>query len=113
MSKEIEKIFELSKVKKDGFTVDLEGNEINRKKGYVIALNETQNSFGYAGLVKAYNVAKSKGIYVGGWFEEEEGLYYFDASVIVETEKEARRLARKEKQKAYFNLENGKSIKIK
>lgn len=61
---------------------------------------------------KLKKYAKSKGIYVGGWFEEEEGLYYFDASVIVRTKREAERLARKEKQKAYFNLGKGESVII-
>lgn len=87
----------------EGFTADLNGKLV-AGVGYVVALAETQNSFGDLGLAKVCEIAKKRGTYIGGWLEKNSGLYYFDASVIIKDIDEAKEFARKEKQMAIFDL---------
>lgn len=108
----IKLIYEFGKTQEKGFTVDLNGNPVECE-GFVVALRETQNSFEFDGLVKAYNVAKEKGIYVGGWYEQDTGLYYFDACVIVETFNEAVIKAIEEGQRAFYDLKGGKEYNLR
>ena len=82
--------------------------------GYAVAVAGTQNSFGLDGLA---NVVK----YVedhpevnafGGWYNSENGMYYFDATVIVDDLAAAMELGRINKQLAIFDLENLKEIRL-
>lgn len=98
---------------KDGFTV----NAVTLQPvttGYAVAVADTQNSFGLAGLA---NVVKYVGEHpninaFGGWYNRENKMYYFDATVIVEDLKNAIELGRANKQIAIFDLTNGLPINL-
>ena len=82
--------------------------------GYAVAVANTQNSFGFEGLI---NVVK----YVydhpdinafGGWYNSENNMYYFDATVIVNDLAAAKELGRINKQIAIFDLANLEEIRL-
>lgn len=98
---------------KDGFTVNAATLQ-PVTRGYAVAVADTQNSFGLEGLA---NVVK----YVfdhpeinafGGWYNRENNMYYFDATIIVEDFTAALDLGRIHKQIAIFDLANGLQIDL-
>ena len=98
---------------KEGFTVNA-SNLQPVTTGYAVAVSDTQNSFGFEGLA---NVVK----YVeehpeinafGGWYNSENNMYYFDATVIVDDLTVAKELGRLNKQIAIFDLENLEEIRL-
>lgn len=96
----------------DGFTASLDGSEVPTS-GYVVALAETQGSFGVTGFLHAANVAKEKQCYLGGWLDAESGLYYFDAVRIFPDLGEALDAGRAQDQIAIWNIEESKEIRLK
>lgn len=76
--------------------------------GFVVAVKDTQNSFGAAGLrrVVEYQRTHSECTAFGGWLDTETGLYYYDACIIVHTISEAVALAKENEQIAFFCLDN-------
>lgn len=98
---------------KDGFTVNA-ANLQPVTKGYAVAVADTQNSFGFEGLV---NVVKYVGDHseinaFGGWYNTENNMYYFDATVIVNDLESAKELGRINKQIAIFDLANLEEIRL-
>ena len=98
---------------KEGFTVNAATLQ-PVTTGYAVAVAATQNSFGLEGLA---NVVK----YVdehpeinafGGWYNSQNRMYYFDATVIIEDLKTAIELGRANKQIAIFDLANGLPINL-
>lgn len=98
---------------KDGFTVNAATLQ-PVTTGYAVAVAATQNSFGLEGLA---NVVK----YVdehpeinafGGWYNSENKMYYFDATVIIEDLKTAVEIGRANKQIAIFDLVRGLPIEL-
>lgn len=90
----------------DGYTVD--ANTLQPiTTGYAVAVAATQNSFGPEGLAKVVQYVQdySNVSAFGGWYNSEDGQYYFDATVIVATKAEAVALARVNKQMAFFCLD--------
>lgn len=98
---------------KDGFTVNA-ANLQPVKKGYAVAVADTQNSFGFEGLE---NVVKYVSDHpeinaFGGWYNTENNMYYFDATVIVNDLEAAKELGRINKQIAIFDLANLEEIRL-
>lgn len=98
---------------KEGFTVNAATLQ-PVTTGYAVAVADTQNSFGLEGLA---NVIK----YVdehpeinafGGWYNSENKMYYFDATVIVEDLAAAIELGRMHKQIAIYDLTNNLPIEL-
>lgn len=73
------------------------------KRGWAVALKETQNSFGKKGAEKVIKIAleKSAGI-VGGWKYGKD--FYFDAVLIIEDEEEATRLGIENEQIGIYEI---------
>lgn len=98
---------------KDGFTVNA-ANLQPVTKGYAVAVADTQNSFGLEGLA---NVVKYVSDHpeinaFGGWYNSQNNMYYFDATVIVEDLAAALELGRINKQIAIYDLANGLPIDL-
>lgn len=85
-----------------GFTVKIPNLE-PVTTGWVVAMKETQNSFGDEGLQRVIEVAQRTTQIVGGW--KEGDLFYWDASFIVQSEKEAVQIGIENGQIAIFNLD--------
>ena len=98
---------------KDGFTVNA-ANLQPVTKGYAVAVADTQNSFGLEGLA---NVVKYVSDHpeinaFGGWYNSQNNMYYFDATVIVDDLAAALELGRINKQLAIYDLTNGLPIDL-
>lgn len=98
---------------KEGFTVNAATLQ-PIKKGYAVAVAETQNSFGLKGLANVVKyVSEHPEINAfGGWYNTDNNMYYFDATVIVEDLAAAIELGRINKQIAIFDLTKGEPIAL-
>ena len=98
---------------KDGFTV----NAVTLQPittGYAVAVAYTQNSFGLEGLANVVKyVSEHPEINAfGGWYNKENNMYYFDATIIVEDLAAALDLGRMHKQIAIYDLTNNLPIEL-
>lgn len=98
---------------KEGFTVDA-ANLQSVTTGYAVAVADTQNSFGLEGLanvVKYVSEHPEINAY-GGWYNSENNMYYFDATIIVDDLETAEDIGRLNNQLAIFDLANLKEIRL-
>lgn len=98
---------------KEGFTVNAETLQ-PVTRGYAVAVAATQNAFGLEGLanVVKYVFGHPEINAFGGWYNSENNMYYFDATLIVEDLQKALELARLNKQLAIFDLANLREIRL-
>jgi len=97
-----------------GFTIDARTGEIPTS-GYCVALAQTQNSHGLDGLARVLSLIQSgttRATCVGGWLDTESGLYYYDATVLVQDRAAAEALGRANKQLAIFCLDTCEEIRL-
>ncbi len=89
----------------EGYTVNARTLE-PITQGYSVAVQGTQNSFGDAGLQRVidYQAMHPECSAFGGWLNTKNGLYYYDACIIVSTKSEAIALAKANKQISFFCL---------
>ena len=98
---------------KDGFTVNA-ANLQPVTTGYAVAVANTQNSFGFkvlANVVKYVSEHPEVNAF-GGWYNSDNNMYYFDATVIVNDLEAAKELGRINKQIAIFDLANLTEIRL-
>ena len=98
---------------KEGFTVNAATLQ-PITAGYAVAVADTQNSFGFEGLanVVQYVTEHPEVNAFGGWYNSENNMYYYDATVIVNDLEAAKELGRVNKQIAIFDLANLKEIRL-
>lgn len=94
-----------------GFTYNIRTNSFV-KYGYVVAYQETQDSFGEEGLKKVLEHALSHGGIIGGWLNSENKRYYFDSCRVFKKREEALEFGRQNKQLAIFDLTNLEEIRL-
>ena len=97
----------------DGFTIDKNTME-PITAGYSVVVAGTQNSFGNYGAARviAYANTHPEVNALGGWYNSENGQYYFDAVIICNTLAEALELAKANDQIAIFDLNNLQEIRL-
>ena len=97
---------------KEGFTVSAATLQ-PVKSGYAVAVADTQNSFGLAGLANVVKyVSEHPEINAfGGWYNSENNMYYFDATIIVDDLETAKDIGRLNNQLAIFDLANLEEIR--
>ena len=97
----------------EGYTIDAKTMQ-PVTAGYAVAVANTQNSFGPEGLAKVveYVAAHPEVNAFGGWYDSESGLYYYDATIIVNDLNEALELGRKNGQLAIFDLARLEEIRL-
>ena len=98
---------------KEGFTVNAATLQ-PVTTGYAVAVADTQNSFGFDGLanVVQYVSEHPEVNAFGGWYNSENNMYYYDATVIVDDLATAKELGRINNQIAIFDLANLKEIRL-
>lgn len=98
---------------KEGFTVDAATLQ-PIKSGYAVAVADTQDSFGFEGLKKVVKyISEHPEINAfGGWYNTENNMYYFDATIIVKDLEAAIDLGRIHRQIAIYDLTNGLPIEL-
>lgn len=101
----IERIYQIAKENPNGFTLNLETFTFIQS-GWIVAMKETQNSFGIEGLHKAYEVAINTSKTLGGWKDGKR--FYFDAVIVVKNEYEATRSGIENEQLAIYHLDSGR-----
>lgn len=105
------KIKAIAKANKDGFTISLIDFQ-PPKKGFCVAMNLTQDHFGDEGLKKVIKIAENSTFTIGGWFDNQQNLFYYDCVMIVEDKETALKLGKANKQLAIFDLEKKKEIRL-
>ena len=97
----------------DGFTCDKNTFQ-PITKGYCVAVADTQNSFDNIGAAKvaAYVCSHNDVNAVGGWFNSDNKKYYYDAVIVVNSLKVAKKLGRLNKQIAIFDLNKLVEIRL-
>lgn len=97
-----ERLLEVASENPTGFTISLTDFQ-PVKRGWAVALKETQNCFGRVGAEKVISIAleKSSGI-VGGWKYDKD--FYFDAVLIIESEEEATKLGIENEQIGIYEI---------
>lgn len=101
-------------------TANTEGFTINAATfapvttGYAVAVKDTQNSFGFAGMVEVYKYiqAHPEVNALGGWYNSENGKFYFDATIVVNDLATALELGRANDQIAIFDLNTLTEIRL-
>ena len=94
-----------------GYAVSMMGNE----KTYKLFGNDVVKEILISGAVKLYvkdndDILSLPGMYLGSWIAD--GVLYLDISNVIDNEHDALRMAVANKQKAYYDLNNAKTIEI-
>lgn len=95
----------------DGFTVELPTLKAVTE-GISVSYLETQNSFDSQGLEKVITHALTHNKVVGGWFNAENGKYYYDSCQIFTNRNEAIEFGKANKQIAIFDISKLELIKL-
>ena len=74
-----DKVWAFSQTHPDGFTIDIR-TMTEPTEGIAVSYAATQNSHSRDQLDKVVSHALNHDGYVGGWFNSEDGLYYFDST---------------------------------
>ena len=74
-----DKVWAFSQAHPDGFTIDIR-TMTEPTEGIAVSYAATQNSHSREKLVKVVSHALLHDGYVGGWYNSEDGLYYFDST---------------------------------
>lgn len=113
MNATIKTIAAIAAMNAAGFTINAETLQ-PVTSGYAVAIRETQNSFGNAGIASVLDVVKAgKANAIGGWYDEQSGLYYYDATLVVNNLEQAIRLGIENDQLAIFDLNTMTEIRLK
>lgn len=102
MNKLLHNIKALKVSNPEGFTVYLP-DLTPVMKGWVVALEETQNSFGDEGLKKVLEVAMRETKIIGGWQSDKK--WYWDAVVVFSDEEAATKFGIENNQIGIYNIE--------
>jgi len=100
-SKLKERIKEIVEQNKLGFTLYLPSLEF-ANSGWVIANDLTQSFHGDEGLDKALKFAMRYNRLLGGWLEESNGLFYYDAVILEPDKKKALELMKMHNREAFL-----------
>ncbi len=108
-----ERVRNLSQFRPDGFTVDVRTMQMPTE-GIAVAYAATQGCHSREGLVAVVKHALEHNGYVGGWYDSESGLYYFDSTRLFPEEQhdEALQFARDNGQLAVYVLSTGEEIRL-
>ena len=74
-----DKVWAFSQTHPDGFTIDIR-TMTEPTEGIAVSYEATQNSHSRDQLDKVVSHALNHDGYVGGWYNSEDGLYYFDST---------------------------------
>ena len=108
-----EQVWNLSQFRPDGFTVDIRTMEAPAE-GIAVAYAATQGCHSREGLVAVVKHALEHDGYVGGWYDSQSGLYYFDSTRLFPEDQleEALQFAQENGQLAVYVLSTGEEIRL-
>lgn len=96
-----------------GFTVNAQTFE-PITSGYAVAVLDTQNSFNAEGAARVMEYVSNHPEVnaVGGWYNSENGRFYYDATIVVNDLATAVELGKANQQIAIFNLNTLEEIRL-
>jgi hypothetical protein len=108
-----EQVWNLSQFRPDGFTIDIRTMEAPTE-GIAVAYAATQGCHSREGLVAVVKHALAHDGYVGGWYDSQSGLYYFDSTRLFPEDQrdEALQFAQENGQLAVYVLSTGEEIRL-
>ena len=108
-----ERVWNLSQFRPDGFTIDIR-NMQQPTEGIAVSYAATQNCHSRESLTFVVKHALEHDGYVGGWYDRESGLYYFDSTRLFPEShlEEAIQFARENGQTAIYVLSTGEEIRL-
>lgn len=97
----------------DGFTVDVH-TLAEPAEGIAVAHAATQNSHSRGELERVVEHALRHDGYAGGWYNPENGLYYFDSTRLFPEDRleDALRFGRENGQQAVYILSTGREVAV-
>lgn len=112
----IKKIIEFAKNNKEGFTAYYKDGKLvsvsaSKNKRYVVADKTKIVYIPRTDKTSIYSAVKD-GSYIGGWYDKESNKYLIEQVDVVSRKSDAIELGKKRKQKAIFDLQKFKEIKI-
>lgn len=108
-----ERVWNLSQFRPDGFTIDIRTMQAPTE-GIAVAYAATQGCHSREGLEAVVKHALEHDGYVGGWYDSQSGLYYFDSTRLFPEEQldEALLFAQENGQLAVYVLSTGEEIRL-
>lgn len=108
-----DKVWAISQSRPDGFTLNINTWE-EPAEGISVAYEHTQNHHDRADLDKVILHSQSHEGYVGGWFNSEDGLYYFDSVRLFPEDSlsAAINFGKANHQDAVYRLSTGQEIRL-
>jgi len=115
----IDKLIQLSKIFKEGFTVEVKNDNIqqynNANKPYVLSYktiitidkNRLATTYNRLILYKSFN-----NCIIGGWLDSDTNIYYIELNKAYKNKSYALKMAKKYNQKAIYDYERGVVIKV-
>ena len=109
----IDKLIELSKIFKDGFTVELKDGEINQytnyNKPFIVSY---KTIIEIRSVITTYNknLVIPDNCNIGGWFDNDISTYFIELNQTFKYKKDAILFAKKYNQKAIYNTKSRKVI---
>lgn len=111
----IDKLIQLSKIFKAGYTVEIKNGEIQQyndvHKPYIVSyttiveIHENINKFKTTDINTAYCL-------IGGWFNKDTNIYHIEFNMAFHNKRLALIFARQQKQKAIYNLVTQETIHL-
>lgn len=107
-----DEVYRIANNNPSGFTLNIKTMQLVNS-GFVAAYKETQNSFGISGLQNVIKYALLIGASViGGWYNNDNGQYYFDCSQVFENLIDAANFGVNNEQLAIFDLNTSTEITL-
>ena len=109
----VSKVLEFAEANKDGFTLNIRTLQ-PVTSGFVVSYRDTQNSFSANDLQSVVAHALTHDCVVGGWYNTEDGRYYFDSNKVfaVSELSEAIQFGIENEQIAIFSLDSVCEIRL-
>ena len=107
-------IWAMGQMYPEGFTLDI--NTLQQPtKGIAVSYLATQNSFDKKDIPAVIKHAKAHNGYIGGWYNSENGKYYFDSTRLFPEDSltAALAFARENEQNSVYDLSKGIEIWVK
>lgn len=111
----IDKLMELSKIFKQGFTVEIKNGDINQytnyKKPYIINCLTIATIINNKPIYKGIKQLTNNCI-IGGWYDSDTNIYYIEINKSYKHKNTALYYAKLYNQKAIYNIKTGDVIEV-
>lgn len=103
----------------NGFTYKFNLEKSNIKKGFYISLTNNFNTNLNKAIenlnklfLQEFNNLNTNKLYIGGWIDKKENKFYLDFTIHIKNKENALLIARLFKQKAIWDIQNFKEIRV-